>query len=69
MGKRFEGEEPTFEDMLAAFRLLGLAGELGEAGEATAFAPRYPLGEALEFSVLPGSYSAREVEELRAWAA
>ena len=69
MGKRFEGEEPTFNDILAAYQRFGLAGLLGRAGEATAYAPRFPMGEALEFSVVPGTFTANEIESLRDWAA
>ena len=69
MGKRFEGQEPTFQDMLAAFQMLGLVDLLGEPGEATAFASQFPQGEVIEFGVVPGSFSAKEIAELRAWAA
>ena len=69
MGKRFEGEEPTFQEMLMAFQMLGLAGELGRPGEATAYTSKNFQGETLEFSVLPGAYTAKEIAELRAWAA
>lgn len=69
MGKRFEGSEPTFMDMLAAYRLLGLSGLLGEPGEATAYATKFASGDCLEFSVLPGAFSAKEIAELREWAA
>ncbi len=69
MGKRFEGEEPTFTDILAAYQRFGLAGLLGRPGEATAYAPRYPMGETMEFSVVPGTFTAKEIECLREWAA
>lgn len=69
MGKRFEGEEPTFMEMLRAFEMLGLASSLGEPGEATAFAARFPMTEYVEFTVVPGAYTAREVSDLRDWAA
>ena len=69
MGKRFEGEAPTFEAMLMAYRMLGLVELLGSEGEATAYAARYPMGEVVEFNVLPGSYTAREISDLRTWAA
>ncbi len=69
MGKRFEGEVPTFMDMLAAFQMLGLTTEFGEAGPATAYASRFAPDDSIEFSVLPGSFTAKEIGELREWAA
>lgn len=69
MGKRFEGDEPTFSNMVEAFLLLGLGSELGPEGPATAFAERFGSAECLEFSVIPGAFTAKEIEQLRAWAA
>ena len=69
VGKRFEGEEPTFQDILAAFQKLGLTDLLGTPGPATAFASQLPLADHVEFGVVPGSFSAKEIAELRAWAA
>jgi len=68
MGKRFEGEEPTFMEMLMAYQMLGLADCLGAPGEATAFATRYPMSEYVEFSVVPGQFTAKEIDDLRRWA-
>lgn len=69
MGKRFEGEEPTYMEMLEAFHILGLDGVLGQPGDATAFAARFPMTEYVEFTVVPGAFSAKEVSDLCAWAA
>lgn len=69
MGKRFEGEEPTFLDLVAAFQALGLADSLGAPGEATAYATRLQAGDCIEFGVIPGNFSAREIADLTRWAA
>ncbi|HWD41011.1 MAG TPA: hypothetical protein VG944_19340 [Fimbriimonas sp.] len=65
MGKRFEGENPTFQSVLEAYRLLGIDELLGSAGRHTAFASKYNvLSETLEFCTIPGDFSAAEVAEL-----
>ena len=69
MGKRFEGSEPTFMDMLAAYERFGLTGLLGRSGEATAYGMKIAPDDCVEFSVLPGAFSAKEIGELREWAA
>lgn len=58
----------TFMDMLMAYRQLGLTSLLGKPGPATACAARFPMGEVIEFTVFPGTYTAREIEDLRTWA-
>ncbi len=69
MGKRFEGEAPTFLSLLAAYDVLGMMEMLGRPGQATAFAERHPMGETIEFSVVPGRFSAQEISDLQVWAA
>lgn len=69
MGKRFEGEEPTFKDMVAAYQMMGMTDLLGLPGDATAYASNFASRETVEFSILPGFFTAKEIGELREWAA
>ena len=55
-------------EMLMAYQLLGLADCLGAPGEATAYAARYPMSEYVEFSVIPGQFTTKEIDDLRQWA-
>jgi hypothetical protein len=65
MGKRFEGSQPSFQDMLSGFRLLGLDRLIGSTGENTAFGwPSTSGDDYVEFAAVPGVFSAREIQDL-----
>lgn len=62
MGKRFEGEYPTFSTVVKAYQLLGIGHLLGAKGEDTAFTlGSSQLKETLEFHTVPGRFTAIEV--------
>jgi hypothetical protein len=65
MGKRFEGAHPTFIDVLAGYRLLGLEEVIGQLGPNTAFTTTgCSTNDKIELHVVPGHFSAEQVLEL-----
>jgi len=55
----------TLNNLLSAYRLLGIGSELGAPGDHTAFVIRNGNdGECVELHVLPGRFERAEIDEL-----
>jgi hypothetical protein len=65
MGKRFEGLQPSFKDVLSGYQLLGLETLIGKACQNTAFGwPSSHDDDFIEFTTVPGNFSAEEIRAL-----